>query len=180
MNDIINDSDIILDELDTSWLDEFEKVDNDYHDYYSEELSFINLNCIYVNSNSEIERIIEEKIILHNPSIISRDELLSIIKNNAYVGNLKYSLLSILKFNIDIEPVNLNTFLKNDNESIGSKFLQNIKRIDAIPFNKSISLFHDLNTLTLIFYKKNPNNNIRVNTKKIFISSLNRNRTRRN
>ena len=179
MSDIINDSDIMLDELDTSWLDEFERNDNNYSDYYSEELSFIKLNCIYINNNSEIERVTEERIIFQTPGIISRDEVLSIIKNNNYLSNQKYSLLSILKFNIDLEPINLNNFLRNNNQNIGNSFLQNIKNIEAIPFNRSISLFHDLNTLTFIFYKKDINNK-KHNTKKIFIQSLKHKNTKRN
>ena len=35
-------------ELDTSWIDEFEKMDNDYKSYYAEDVSFINLHCIYI------------------------------------------------------------------------------------------------------------------------------------
>jgi hypothetical protein len=171
--------DEMLDELDTSWLDEFEKNDNDFMDYYSEELSFINLNCIYIDNNSEIESVTEERIIFKKPGIISRDEVLSIIKNNHSLSNQKYSLLSILKFNIDIEPINLNNFLRNKNQNIGNDFLENIKNIDAIPFNKSISLFHDLNTLTLIFYKKNINDSTKHNTKKIFIKYFSHKNTRR-
>ena len=70
-------------------------------------------------------------------------------------------------------------FLRNKNQNIGNDFLENIKNIDAIPFNKSISLFHDLNTLTLIFYKKNINDSTKHNTKKIFIKYFSHKNTRR-
>ena len=53
-------------------------------------------------------------------------------------------------------------------------YLTVIKNIDAIHYEKSISMFHDLNDLIIVFYekskemvKKNTNNN--NNTKKIYL-----------
>ena len=34
-------------ELDSSWLDEFDKIENEYKNYYCESLEFINLICLY-------------------------------------------------------------------------------------------------------------------------------------
>jgi hypothetical protein len=70
-------------------------------------------------------------------------------------------------FNINIAPENLKTFFKLNKENsnnkekekekdIGSQYLHSIKNIDAIVFDKSISLFHDINNLYLVFYKKDP------------------------
>ena len=174
MTENMTENDTILDELDTSWLTEFENNDNDYHHYYSEDVSYINLNCVYINTNNEIEKVKTEIVIFKTPGILSRDEVLSIIKSNTYSNKDKYSLLSILKFNIDVEPNNINSFLKNNDKNIGDHFLHTIKHIDSIQFNKTISMFQDMNTLTIIFYKKNSNTNINtnINTKKIFIRSI--------
>jgi hypothetical protein len=58
-------------------------------------------------------------------------------------------------------------------------YLKVIKNIDAISFEKTINMLHDLNDLILIFYEKsteikkvNPNSS----TKKIFIGSLSGNK----
>ena len=152
MTENMTENDTILDELDTSWLTEFENDDNDYHHYYSEDVSYINLNCVYINTNNEIEKVKTEIVIFKTPGILSRDEVLSIIKSNTYSNKDKYSLLSILKFNIDVEPNNINSFLKNNDKNIGDHFLHTIKHIDSIQFNKTISMFQDMNTLTIIFY----------------------------
>lgn len=175
MNNI--DSDIIED-LDLSWINEFEKIDNEYKIYYTEELSFIRIHSIYVNKNNEIDKIREEKILLKNPGILQKEELLSIIKHNSFSNQIKYSLLSLLKFNINLEPINLKTFLRNKNPAIGAPFLQSIKHLDSIKFEKSITMFHDINELLIIFHEK-INKQIHINssefkdnrTKKVFINS---------
>ena len=172
------ESDLDLDgcilDLDTSWINEFEAIDNEYKSYYSESLEFINMNCIYLNAANEITVVHEEKVIFLNKGILSREEVVGLIKRNSIIDSLKYSLLSILVFNINIEPDNLKTFFKNNkNEksdkpdkpdksdkpnkpNIGSQFLNSIKNIDTITFDKSISMFHDINNLYLVFYKKDP------------------------
>jgi hypothetical protein len=95
----------------------------------------------------------------------------------------------LLKFNLNIEPVHLKTFLKSKNANIGGLFLQSVKNIDTIKFEKSISMFHDINELFIIFHEKiyNTNSNINHNssslsrsTKKIFIhSNANKNTKRK-
>ena len=155
-----SDSDIELDDcfidLDTSWIDDFDAIDNEYKSYYSESLEFINMNCIYLNAANEIINVHEEKVIFLNKGLLSREEVVGLIKRNSIINNKdKYSLLSILVFNINIEPENLKTFFKlNKEKNKGSQYLHSIKNIDAIVFDKSISLFHDINNLYLVFYKK--------------------------
>jgi hypothetical protein len=85
-------------ELDESWIKKFEEIDNDYKIFYTEDISFIKLHYIYVNINNEIEKITQDKIILQNPGVLLKEELLGIIKDQTFLNGLKYSLLSILKF----------------------------------------------------------------------------------
>jgi hypothetical protein len=162
-----------LDDLDLTWIEDFEKIDKDYKNYYTEDIQFIKIHSIYVNNNQSIEKIKQDKIILQTPGILQKQELLRIIKNNSISNQIKYTLLSILKFNINIQPENLKTFLKNKNNNIGSLFLHSIKNIDSIIFDKSISLFHDINEIIIIFHNKINNylhKHISCGTKKIFIN----------
>jgi hypothetical protein len=168
-----------IEDLDFTWLQEFENIDNEYKNYYSEELQFIKIHSIYVDKDNSIEKIKEEKVLLKSPGILQKEELLGIIKHNSFSNEFKYSLLSILKFNINILPENLNTYLRSKNENIGSLFLQSIKNIDSIRFEKSISLFHDINEIIIIFYQPNykeyltnSNHHNNSSTKKIFIKSI--------
>ena len=128
MNEESNDN---IEDLDLSWIKEFEKLDNEYKMYYTEDISFIRIHTIYIN------KIREEKLLLKTHGTLDKEELLTIIKHNSFSNEIKYSLLSILKFNINIEPIFLNTFLRNKNPAIGAPFLQSIKHIDTIKFEKS-------------------------------------------
>jgi len=168
-----------IEDLDFTWIQEFENIDKDYKNYYSEELQFIKIHSIYVDKENSIEKVKEENILLRTPGILQKEELLGIIKHNSFSNEFKYSLLSILKFNINILPENLNTYLRNKNENIGSLFLQSIKNIDSIRFEKSISLFHDINEIIIIFYQPNYKGYFTISThhkpsstKKIFINSI--------
>jgi hypothetical protein len=153
------DLDYTFEDLDTSWLDEFEKMDKEYKSYYSEDLLFIRVHYIYINSNQEITNVYEEKQLFKKPAILLKEDLIGLIKRNTIINQTKYSLLSILKYNINIEPINLKTFFRSKNKNIGSTYLQSIKHIDDIIFDKSISMFHDLNDLIILFLEKGTSSN---------------------
>jgi hypothetical protein len=74
-----------------------------------------------------------------------------------------------------LEPDDVKNFLLNKNNP---HFLSVIKNIHAISFEKSITMFHDLNDLILIFYEK-PKELVKYTndtTRKIYLhSSLHKN-----
>ena len=189
--DINDDLDYEFEELDTSWINEFEELDKDFNSYYKEELSFIRINYIYINTQNEIVNISEENCLFKKPGMLSKEELIGLIKHNSFNNAIKYSLLSLLKYNIDFEPINLKTFLRSNDKNIGKTYLKSITNIDNIFFEQSISLFHDLNNLFIIFiekgnekstFERNNNGNLtnRQLTKKVYIHSNFRKRTKRN
>jgi hypothetical protein len=49
----MNDTDN-LDIIDTNWIDEFEKEEKEYLNYYNESITYLNVCYIYVNIGSEI------------------------------------------------------------------------------------------------------------------------------
>jgi hypothetical protein len=169
-------------ELDTNWIDEFESLDEDYKEFYTEDVTYIKFNYIYVNKESDIEKIKEETILLKEPNYISREEIIGILKKNCKNATKTYTILSILRYNIDVEPIDVCHFLKTKQED--EIFLKSIKNIDAITLDKSISMFQDLNEIIIIFYEKTENNNktttnMRANqTKRIFIKTIRSNKKR--
>lgn len=183
-----DDLDYEFEELDTTWISEFEELDKDFNSYYKEDLSFIPINYIYVNTKNEIVNISEENFLFKKPGMLSKEELIGLIKRNSINNAIKYSLLSLLKYNIDFEPINLKTFLRSNDKNIGKKYLNSITNIDNIFFEKSISLFHDLNNLFIIFIEKERESNAftthntinRQLTKKVYIHSNLKKRTKRN
>ena len=172
-------------DIDFSWIDEFENLDKEYKDYYTEDLTAIKTHCIYVNKNNEIERVLEDTLLLKTPGLLSKEEIVSLIKHNMICNQVKYSLLYILKFNINLDPIYLKTFIKSKDplSVIGSQFLQSVKNIDDIKFDKSISMFHDLNDISIIFYNKSSlttADHNRLGTRKIYIHSSSFKKTKRN
>ena len=159
-------------ELNDEWINNFEKTDILYQDFYKDNLYYVNLKFIYINRENEIDKIKQEKFLMSKPNLISREEIIQILKESS-IDNLKrYSLLSILRYNILLDVDEVKKYLLLDNEE--RCFLKIIKNIDAIKFDKTISMFHDLNDLILVFYEKS--NELKKSdpnkvTKKIYLRS---------
>lgn len=154
--------------LDDTWIRDFEETYNIYQDFYKTDLYYINLTFIYINRNNEIDKIKNEPFILNKPNVISSEDHLEILKKNLIDDNKRYSLLSILKYNINLEPEEIKRFIKDGENN--QTFLSLIKNINTITFEKSIHMFHDLNDLIFIFYEKsnelkqyNPNSSSKKN-----------------
>ena len=145
-------------ELDTKWIEKFEQNDKLYQDFYPDDVYFVNLHFIYINNNNDIEKLREEIFLMKQPNIITREEIIGLLKKNSYDENKKkYTILSLLKFNITLEPENIKSFIQNFDHKKNnySSFLMPVKHIDAITFYKTINMFQDLNTLYFIFIENN-------------------------
>ena len=157
--------------LNDDWIQHFEKTDKLYQDFYRDDLCYINLKIIYVNKSSEIEKIKHESFLMSSPNYISREEILQILKRSVTDNDRRYSLLSILKYNITLDAEEVKQFVLNSNEE--RNYLQVIKNIDAIALEKTINMLHDLNDIILVFFEKNMETKSANNyTKKIFLNSL--------
>jgi len=162
----------ISEELDDSWINDFEENDKPYNELYKEDLFTIYLNILYINKENTIEKIKKEIFFMQNANLITREELIRIIQNNSKFNSIAYSLLSILKYNITLNPEDINVFLKINNlDYYNDKYFTTLKHIDSITFEPSIITLQDLNTLFILFYEKDflSNNSSTGNTtKKIY------------
>jgi len=156
------------------WLNKIEEEDKLYNDFYYEKNENININFVYISLNNSIQHIKSENFILQN-NIIPKEELLYILKNNQTFDNKKYSLLSILQYNIDLFPQDVMHFLKKPNQF---NFFNYKTNIDDIKWNDSISLFQDINSLYILFHQKKNKKNIN-GTKKIYITKKKYNKTKK-
>jgi hypothetical protein len=161
--DIIDNIDLNTDnKLDDDWINKFEETDKLYQDFYKDNLYYTNVNIVYINKNSDIEKIKQEMFLMSCPNIISKEEVIGILKRYSTDNDILYSLLTILKYNITLEADEVKHFLLNKDTT---NYLTIIKNIDDIKFEKSISMLHDLNELYFLFCeksnetKKNNNNN---------------------
>lgn len=161
---------------DINWINDFEKTDKLYKDFYADDNYFIKLHYIYIDKNNDIEKIKEESFLMSKPNYIMREELLKMLKSNSFDNNKRYSILSIFKINILIKPEEIKDFLEEENiTNYSCNFISHIKNFDNIVFEKTINMFQDLNDLIFIFYEKtkynhndqnNQNNSYNI-TKKI-------------
>ena len=162
--------------LDDEWINSFEKTDKLYQDFYKDDLYYVNLRSLYINRDNEIDKLKQESFLLSSPNYISNEEILEILKKNSIDNDKRYSLLSILKYNIVLEPDEVKNYLINKENK---NYLSVIKNIDSVSFEKSINMFHDLNDLILIFYEKSKElkeSNPHSSTKKIYLRSFSSNK----
>uniref|UniRef100_A0A6C0E320 Uncharacterized protein n=1 Tax=viral metagenome TaxID=1070528 RepID=A0A6C0E320_9ZZZZ len=158
MNDDFN-----FQELDTSWIHDFEKEDCLYKDFYLEDLYFINMYYVYLNESDTIEKVKKDKYFFNefNKNILSKEELFKLIVNKKNQSNENYKLNCLFKYNCTVDPCNIITFLKNNTND---SYLSPITSIENVQFKKTIMMFHDLNSIYVI-YKKTFNTT--TNTKTI-------------
>ena len=88
--------------LDDEWIKNFDNNDRLYQDFYKDDLYYVNLRVIYINRDNEIEKLKQESFLLSNPNYISNEEIVEILKKNSIDNDKRYSLLSILRYNITL------------------------------------------------------------------------------
>jgi hypothetical protein len=161
-------------ELDASWIEEFESLDEDYKSFYLEDITYIKIHYIYVNKENDTEMMKEETILLREPNIISREELIGILKKNNANAGKQYAILSILKYNMDIDPSDIQSYLEGAIDQ--STFLTTVQHIDTIVLNRTISMFQDLNNLVILFCEKDSHRgsalSVKSLTKRIYLKSI--------
>ena len=164
-------------ELDNEWIENYETQELDYNDFYKDDVKYIKTYSLYINKSLILENINEENFILENNNVLKKHELISII--NKYKNDKKekkVKLLSILKYNINLDSDNVFEYLKQETEN--NLFLESVKDIDNINFDPSISMFEDLNSLFFIFVETN--NTEKSQTKRIFLHSNQKKTKKRN
>lgn len=180
--------------LDDTWIKDFENVDKEYQELYNNDIFFINVHFVYINKENIIHDMSKQKFLMKTPNYVHRDELVGLIKRNFIKNEKRYILLSILKYNFNIEPDNINTFLKTtDVTSFNMDFFTPIKNIETIKFEKTIDMFQDLNDIFFIFYENTTNTHSNINetiksdfytniskrhsiTKRIFLNNIKKNK----
>jgi len=120
--------------------------------------------------NNELHNIKINSIFLEN-NILSKEKLLYLIKKTQFYNENKYKLVSLLKFdlNIDIEEL-----IEQKNTNTAPDYLDSLKILETIKFTNKVDLITDINSIFLIFNKNNNEHNTSSNntTKRIYIKSL--------
>lgn len=159
--------------IDQNYIKEFEEDEEEYKEFYNNEINMIKLFYLYINENNEIYNIKCEDEMIEN-SCLTKERILYLIKKNQFNLIKKHRLISLLKFNIDLDHTELNNFIT---DKLNSNYLSSLKIINSVNFNETINILHDLNCIIFIFTNnKCPNLNT---TKKIHMKKI-QSKTRRN
>ena len=133
--------------------------------------SVINLLYIYINQDKEIYNIKSEFEKIEN-ACLTKERILYLIKQHQYNLEDKHRLIDLLKFNIDIDPMETHEFITDDFTN-NKKYLVSLKIIDDIKFNDTIEMIKAQNSV--IFILTNAPKNANANTRRIHIRSRNKN-----
>ena len=160
-------------DLDTTIIDEFEKDDELYNDFYKDKIEQINLYILYVDNNNDLFHIKKDTATLNNGKL-EKDDLKNLIRQYIKYQNKKYRIIYLLKCNITIEPEEISDYLRNEKKF---DFIKSIRNINSVEFEDSINLFHNLNSLYLVFHERWKL--LENKTKKVYLNKkLSKNKTR--
>lgn len=155
-----------------------EKVE-DYNDFYKEEIESLPIFFLYIDKQNRLIKIRETHHILKKNTIQDK-ELLYIIRKHMHFENKKYTLLSILQYNINIGTEEVLQSLRhyskkqdNDFDSLFSTndFITPHYGINDIIFDETIHIFKDLNMIYIVFHEK-PEKSNHTQTKKILLQPV--------
>ena len=176
-NENIEDCDNI-EELDNSWLEEFENQEKLYKDFYKEQVEEVKIVLLYIDKNNSINSCRKLLTPLKN-GILEKDILIKILNENINNNKKKYRPISLVKWNIDLEPDTLVNYLKKDEDEVENDFITIESEIKDIEFKETINILQDINTFYILFHESW--NSYHNRSKKIYINNKlkRKNRTKR-
>jgi len=127
----------------------------------------------YINENNEISSVKSEFQNLENNSV-SKERLLYLIKKNQF-NKLNHQLISLLKFDINIDSSEIKSFISNN---LNNNYLESIKILDKIEFKCNFKLLRNFNSLFFL-YKLKENSN-KSSTRRITLNNKKQKTRRKN
>ena len=126
--DRLLDLDLDLDvDVDETWVSAYKSDQQDYHNFYTEDVMSVQLYYLFVNRANELEQVTTNVIELQQPNKLPRENLMACIQeqlqnqtqNNHNPAKRKYKVTSILRYNVDLQPDEIMDFvpLKDDNKT---------------------------------------------------------------
>jgi hypothetical protein len=142
-----------------------------------EYMDSIDIHYIYINSNSDIDKLVTNRHIFDKCSdhnILTKELLMKYVQDKRVdnITGIRYKLKDILVYLVDIDHDNISQDI-----SIYSEFLKPLPILDDISFSPTMYMFHHINSIFIIFqdHGENPPSILKPNgskktTKKVRIS----------
>ena len=151
-------------DLDTSWIDEFNKEEEEYSEFYKQKINGARIVLFFINENNELFSSKKYNARL-NDNIITKNQILNILKNNISYDDGNYTPSFILKFNINLDPENIEDFIAHPNQF---NFLTSENYMTDIHWEETIQSMQSLNTLYILMKKRSFRTH--NSTKRVYIS----------
>jgi hypothetical protein len=156
--------------LDDQWMRAFKEDSKLYKDFYKDDIWHINLCFLYVNRENEIDCMRQETFLMSKPNRMLEAELLQILKRSSTHNRQRYSLISILRYNLLLEPCEVKHYLNNGEDK---NYLTVVTNFNDIVFGRTIAMFHDINDLVFVFYEKPSvtSSSVSAMTKRVYLQN---------
>jgi hypothetical protein len=148
-------------DLDISWIEEQEKIQNIDKNYFREPMDTIDIHIIYINTNLYIESITKERHVLtkrEKTTVLEKERILQIIQSKKKTTPFsKYKFMDALLYNVELEPEQIQNYANTQDNisSSSSTFLKPVKILEDVTISHSIFVFHGINAL-YFFFKEEP------------------------
>jgi hypothetical protein len=150
-----------LEELDDTWIKEIEEEEKIYNKFYTSSPNYVNLYIIYLDDTNNIIHIKTTTSSLNN-NILSKNKLIYYVSKYSRFHKKRYDCIDIVKYNIDINSKEINSFIEKDD--VG-QYLSQTDKINDIYWKNSVEILHSVNSL-YIFYKQKTDKKSNSKTKK--------------
>ena len=158
-----------IDELDTSWVETYVKKDSEKELMCITDIDTIKCFLIYIDNNNGIQDTKSFDFELDTTNLISKEEVIGLIKKYSINKNIRFGFNSIITYNVMLENDDIDDYVKISDDSYDKeRFLKITSSINDINLKPCIQIFHDINSLFIVFKSQNSSHNI---TKKIYIKS---------
>ena len=148
-----------------------EEEDQEYAQFYREEVKEVYVYCLYIDQQNEL-KFGRKQLFQINNGVLPKNELVYLIKKNMEYNDIKYKPFSVIKYNFILEPRNIKMYLKDPKKY---NFLRVEKSIENIKWYDTIPCFMNLNSLYILYYEPHKIKEGR-HTKKIYIRKKKLNR----
>jgi hypothetical protein len=138
-------------DLDYAWIEEFKNIEQSYDKYYKSIPNKITSYIIFINKNNEVDHLLANQTMLDKNGIFAKEKLISLI--NKYKKNKRYHFIKILKYNITVDPININKLIDSSDGNTDN-YMTPINNIQSIKYHDTIKMLHNINALFVLYREK--------------------------
>lgn len=138
-------------ELDNTWVDNYKINEEKYNEFYNEQVNTIKVFFMYISNEQVVVNIKQEVLTLSVSGVLKREQLITLIKEKQYLHKIKYKLFSVVKYNIDLQPEEVDEFIT---VSVSDSDSNTISNSNTISVSDS-----DSNTISVSVSDSNSNSN---------------------